>query len=517
MSGIKSVLATFLGVSLVMMISTQLPGQVLTPAPPLEMLPEVSNLEIGASTVLAASGTFNLDAGDMRRVLGRVEITSSTSGNVYIETYTQCIGPDGPVSQQGGAAENHQGNDTPVGPNYPSQGHLVLQPLLLLTAPKPGMYMCQLTATKGTSADPAAGVHMTALARVNDNPATWLEVSTANDLGASWWQNPPCDKDGNTSPTPADGPSACQYLAGASNLQQINVFDDDGSLNVFDGGPANVWEAASNAAFVDASASLMLTSCFYGTSSCLSDDSQSFSSHYFWDVGVDGGTVDTHLELIQLNPDGGTCTVNQTPEERWFVGNAAHHNMHNYSLSKVPVYPCNGSRAFKMLISVKYVTGVPLKEDGYLFTHGFVINSAYGTALPVPNVVGLQEGAAINSITTAGYVLSTVSYALNPAPQGTVIFQYPGAGNIENPGSGVELSLSSGGAFVPNLLGDPRSSATSAITALGLTPAVGYSHACINPGDVLLQSPPAGTLLAFGSTVTVTIDSGTFKNCGVIK
>ena len=103
MSGIKSVLTTFWGVSLAMMISTQLPGQSVTPAPSLEMLPEVSNLEIGSSTtVLAASETFSLNAGDMRRVLGRVEITSSTSGNIYIETYAQCVTPDGTVAQQGG-------------------------------------------------------------------------------------------------------------------------------------------------------------------------------------------------------------------------------------------------------------------------------------------------------------------------------------------------------------------------------------------------------------------------------
>lgn len=513
-SSIRNAFATFLGSAWVgMIISTQLLAQSVTPAPPLQSLPMVSDTDIGSSSTPLVWGTFSLQAGETRRVLGRAEITSSTNSNVYTQTFTQCIGPDGTVSQQGGAAENHQGNDTPVGPNYPSQGHLVLQPLLLFTAPTTGIYTCELTATKGTTADPGAGIHMTALARVNGDPATWLEVSTANDAGASWWQNPPCDKDGDTSPTPADGPSACLYLAGAANLQQIYVFDDDGS-------PAKVWEAPStpsNAAFVDASASLMLTSCFYGTSSCPADDSQSFWSYYFWDVGVDGGTVDTYLELIQLNPDGGTCVSTKTPEERWFVGNAAHHNMHYYSLSNVPVYPCNGSRAFKMRISVKYVTGVPLKIDGPLFTHGFVINSASGTALPVPNLIGLEESAVVNSITNAGYDLSTVSQSLNSAPTGTVIFQYPSAGIIEYPGSGVELTLSTGGAIVPNLLGAPQTSATRAITALGLTPAVGYSHACINPGDVLSQSPPAGTLLAFGSTVTVTIDSGTYKNCGVIK
>ncbi len=513
MSSIRNVLATLVnGAWVALMISTQMPGQSLEPAPPYEKLGLVSDTTIGTSAITTlVTGSFLLEQGD-HRLLGRAEITSTSS--VYTQAFIGCTDPDGKsVAQQTGAAENHRGKDA-TGPNYPVKGHLVLQPLLLFTAPKTGTYTCQLTATKGTTGDPAPGVHLTALGRVNGDPTTWLEVSgKAADTGRAF-QDPSCDANGDTTPTAANDFSACLYLAGASNLKQIYVFDNgsDG-----DGSEAQVWFAPPETAFVDASASIMLTSCHYKTSSCPSDDSQSLWN-YLEEAGtVNGGTVDTHLELIQLDPDGKPCMTSQTPEERWFVGNVAHHNMHYFSLSNVPVYPCNGSRQFKMRISVKYVTGVPLKLDGYSWTHGFVVTSATGTASPVPYLVGLQESTAASAITKAGYDLSTVSYVLNSAPPETVIDQSPSAGVIENPGSQVTLTLSTGGSIVPNLLGAPQSSATNAIRALSLTPIVGYSHACINPGEVLTQSPLAGTLLAFGSTVTLTIDNGTYKTCGVTK
>lgn len=513
MSSIRNVLAISVsGAWVALLISTQMLGQSLEPAPPFEKLGLVSDTTIGTSTTTTLiTGSFFLEAGE-HRLLGRAEITSSSTGNVYTQTFVGCTGPDGKsVSPPQGAAENHQGNDF-SGHNYPLQGHLVLQPLLMFNAPTTDTYTCQLTATKGTTADPAAGVHMTALGWVNGDPTTWLEVSgKAEDTGLAF-QDPSCDAKGDATPTAANGFSACLYLAGASNLKQIYVFDN-GSEG--DGSEAQVWFAPPETAFVDASASLMLTSCPHNTSSCPSDDSQSLLNYLEEATTVNGGTVDTHLQVIQLEPDGEPCTTSQTPEERWFVGNAAHHNMHYFSLANVPVYSCNGSRQFKMRISVKYVTGVPLKLDGNTWTHGFLVTSATGTASPVPNVVGLQESIAASSIKNAGYALSTVSYSLNSTPAGTVIDQSPSAGVIENPGSAVTLTLSSGGSVVPNLLGASQSSATSAITALRLTPVLGYSRACINPGEVLTQSPMAGTLLAFGSTVKITIDSGTFKTCVV--
>jgi hypothetical protein len=66
---------------------------------------------------------------------------------------------------------------------------------------------------------------------------------------------------------------------------------------------------------------------------------------------------------------------------------------------------------------------------------------------------------------------------------------------------------------VPNLLSLSQSSATSAITGLGLVSSVSFSKACIEPGDVIAQAPSAQTLVAQGSTVHITVDSGTRQTC----
>jgi hypothetical protein len=66
---------------------------------------------------------------------------------------------------------------------------------------------------------------------------------------------------------------------------------------------------------------------------------------------------------------------------------------------------------------------------------------------------------------------------------------------------------------VPNLLWDSRSEAVSLITALGLIPSVSSQKACIDPGAVLAQHPGAGAAVALGSTVYITVDSGTRSTC----
>jgi PASTA domain len=326
-----------------------------------------------------------------------------------------------------------------------------------------------------------------------------LQVSAANDAGAGWWQNLPCDEYGNYGATTS---SWCLYLAGTSHQLQLYVFDNDGS-------PTKIWQAASNAAFVDASDTLLLTTCYSGTRSCTDGNR-----------GQDSGTVvDTHLELIQLNYAGQACNITKSPEERSTVGNHPHHYMIYHSLLAVPIYP-QCSRVFKLRLSVKYVSGNPVKIDGSsygsgatTFTHAFAINSFYGTALPVPYLIGSTEGVARNFITGAGYAVSKVSYSLSTAPAGSVISQNPTFGIIELPGSGVNFTVSSGGAIVPNLKSLSQGSATGAITGLGLVPSVSFSKTCTDPNDVIMQSPPAGTLVAPGSTVHITVDSGTRQTC----
>jgi hypothetical protein len=280
-----------------------------------------------------------------------------------------------------------------------------------------------------------------------------------------------------------------------------------------DGSPVKLWQAASSAAFVDASATLEVTTCYDGTKSC-SDGNRG---------GSDGTVVDSHLELIQLNSTLGVCKVTQSRDIKSTVGNHPHHYPIYHSLAAVPVYPDCGSRQFMLRMLVKHVSGNPVKIDGTTpdgvasFTHAFAINSMYGTAPPVPELIGLREDAARGAVTGAGYVVSSVFHTISTAPAGSVFFQNPSAGNIELPGSPVDFSVSIGGAIVPNVLSLPQRTAAASISALGLTPNVSYATKCINPGEVLIQNPTAGALVAPGSTVRITVDNGTLQSCGLLK
>jgi hypothetical protein len=221
--------------------------------------------------------------------------------------------------------------------------------------------------------------------------------------------------------------------------------------------------------------------------------------------------------------------VTLSPEQRSTVGNNAHHYMIYHSLSGVPVYPECGSRQFKLRISVKYVSGDPVKIDGSLFTHAYAFKSFSGVAPPVPNLIDQKEADARNSVTASGYAVSTVSYSLNPAPAGTVISQDPSTvqvcpnvsclnvGIIELPGSPVNFTVSTGEVYVPNVLSYSQKNAVAALSAVGLVPSVSSQKLCIDPGDVFIQSPAAGTPVYVGSTVYITVDGGTVKGCGGLK
>lgn len=77
-------------------------------------------------------------------------------------------------------------------------------------------------------------------------------------------------------------------------------------------------------------------------------------------------------------------------------------------------------------------------------------------------------------------------------------------------------TVTTGGLVMPNVVTLLERNAVLALSRLGLVPKVSFQKACINPGDVLAQRPPAGTLVQLNSTVNLTVDSGTPSTC-VIK
>jgi hypothetical protein len=133
--------------------------------------------------------------------------------------------------------------------------------------------------------------------------------------------------------------------------------------------------------------------------------------------------------------------------------------------------------------------------------------------ISVPNVVGEPQTAAMTAITGAGLTVGAVTQASSATvASGSVISQTPAAGTSAASGASVALVVSSGPAptAVPNVVGDTQAAATTAITGAGLI--VGTltqaTSATVAAGDVVSESPAAGTSVSSGSAVALVISTG---------
>ncbi len=131
----------------------------------------------------------------------------------------------------------------------------------------------------------------------------------------------------------------------------------------------------------------------------------------------------------------------------------------------------------------------------------------------IPNVVGMTQMTAQNVIMGDGLSVGTVTQALSEtAPVGQVISQDPTAGASVAVGTAVSLTVSRGsdGRTVPNVVGMTQSAAQNAITNASLT--VGtvtrQSSTTVPAGQVISQSPPAGTSAVTASAVNLVVASG---------
>lgn len=130
----------------------------------------------------------------------------------------------------------------------------------------------------------------------------------------------------------------------------------------------------------------------------------------------------------------------------------------------------------------------------------------------VPNVVGDTQAAASSAIDAAGLVVGTVTQqASSTVAAGDVISESPVAGTSVADMSAVSLIVSSGPSMVtvPSVTGDTQAAATTSITGAGLV--VGSVTAGSSPtvplGEVISESPAAGTSVAPGSAVNLVISS----------
>jgi beta-lactam-binding protein with PASTA domain len=82
-------------------------------------------------------------------------------------------------------------------------------------------------------------------------------------------------------------------------------------------------------------------------------------------------------------------------------------------------------------------------------------------------------------------------------------------------GSPASFTWTIAGVTVPDVRSESRLDAIHLLTQLGLVASVSTRKSCIDPGAVLTQSPAGGVVVAPGSTVSITVDSGTPSTCNL--
>jgi hypothetical protein len=134
------------------------------------------------------------------------------------------------------------------------------------------------------------------------------------------------------------------------------------------------------------------------------------------------------------------------------------------------------------------------------------------SGISVPNVFGQALNAAEGAITGAGLAVGNLTQSASATvPAGVVIGQNPAAAAVALPGASVDLVVSSGlQNMVPNVVGMTQANAATAIGNAGL--AVGNvtttTSVTVPAGNVIGESPAAGTLANAGTAVNLVVSGG---------
>lgn len=166
--------------------------------------------------------------------------------------------------------------------------------------------------------------------------------------------------------------------------------------------------------------------------------------------------------------------------------------------------------------SATFPSGTVVSQDpagGQSATQGdtvnLVVSSGQQTAT-VPNVIGATQSDATNSLTNLGFKV-TVGSAFSSQTNGTVVSQSPSAASVVAQGSTVSITVSKGTApvAVPNVVGSTNADATSALTQAGfVVKSSEASSTDVGAGDVISQSPAAGSKATPGSQVSIVVSKG---------
>ena len=149
-------------------------------------------------------------------------------------------------------------------------------------------------------------------------------------------------------------------------------------------------------------------------------------------------------------------------------------------------------------------------SEGEQIEKGQAVNVVISTGLGqtiVPTLIGLtsREQAEL-ALADANLELVSVDPVDSDQPAGYIVGQVPDPGTTVEVGSGVTIKVSTGKITVPDVKGRTEAQARADLTVAGFKVDVSYQvTSSASAGTVLAQSPDAGTPLARGETVAITV------------
>ena len=131
-------------------------------------------------------------------------------------------------------------------------------------------------------------------------------------------------------------------------------------------------------------------------------------------------------------------------------------------------------------------------------------------SLRVPDVTGLAEEEARLRLREAGFEVAPVAEPSETVAEGLVIRTEPRAGLETEEGEVISIVASSGPNLVtaPNVVGSTQQRAATVLRGLGFAMAVEAANSEAGVGEVIAQSPPAGTDSPPGAVITLTVSIG---------
>jgi eukaryotic-like serine/threonine-protein kinase len=128
----------------------------------------------------------------------------------------------------------------------------------------------------------------------------------------------------------------------------------------------------------------------------------------------------------------------------------------------------------------------------------------------VPGVSGLPEAEAIEKLEEAGFETAVQRVNSATVEEGLVVNSDPSGNSIATNGSTVTINVSRGPklAKVPVLVGAQRDVAVERIRGRGLEPSVSEEESNAPEGQVISQSPDAGSQVTPGSGVSIVVSKG---------